>query len=82
MEPGKNRTKKFRTIHGVRSYVSRVLRALEDSGNAADPLVARTMIYGAKVMAELIDRGQLEERIRALEERTNATSEAKPNAMQ
>jgi hypothetical protein len=63
--------KRFRTVAGVRRFVARVLADLE-SGREEDTDKARCMFFGAKLLAELIEAGELEKRVRALEARACA----------
>ncbi len=60
---GKKR--RLRTIVNVRSFVAHVLRELEADRMDADK--ARALLFGAKILADLIKDGDLEERIAALE---------------
>lgn len=62
------RKRRFRSVTAVRNYVSRVLKDLEAYTEPGDVEAARAKLYGAKVMAELISRTDLENRLRALEQ--------------
>lgn len=62
---GKKR--RLRSIINVRSFVAHVLRELE--GDRMDADKARALLYGAKILAELIQGSSVEERIAALEQK-------------
>jgi hypothetical protein len=47
--------------------VAKVLRELKAEGNGGDPNTARCLIYGAKVLSEIISGSDLEARIERLE---------------
>lgn len=69
--------KRFRNIAGVRRFVARVLWMLEEGKTPEgipvdlEPDKARCMLYGAKILAELIETSKLERRVEQLEAKAN-----------
>lgn len=61
------RSRRLQTVTSVRRMVARTLRKLE--AGQAEPDSARVMIYGGKILAELIQGEELSARMAALEAR-------------
>lgn len=61
--------KRFRTMAGVRRFVASILANLSEGQVDTDR--ARVMIYGAKVLSELIRDSELEKRVLDLERKAS-----------
>lgn len=57
----------FRTVRSIRQYVGRRLLEMEEHHTAGNFEEVRVMVWTAKVMADIITKTALEERIEALE---------------
>lgn len=68
--PPKRRGRRLRSVENVRAFVADVLRKVEASipeGAPLDPARARVMLYGASILASLVQGSDFEERLRELE---------------
>jgi hypothetical protein len=61
------RRRRLRTLENVRVFVAQTLRELEDHAEPGDPTVAKVKLYGAQILAGLIEKSDLERRVVALE---------------
>lgn len=65
----------LKTMKHLRVFVARTLRDLRAKGDVGDPNCARCLIYGAKVLSEIIASTDLEDRVSRLEgQRTGEAS--------
>jgi hypothetical protein len=67
--PEKRRGPPLKTMKHLRVFVAKTLRALKAEGDPGDPNCARCLIYGAKVLSEIIASTDIEERLSRLEGR-------------
>jgi hypothetical protein len=65
---------RFRNLPGVRLYVARILHTLEQGYHGLSTDVARTMLGGAKLLGQLIEANQTQERLKILEGRLGIQS--------
>lgn len=65
--PKRNRGSPLRTLKHIRVFLAKTLRELKAHGIPGDPDRARVLIYGAKVLAEVIAGSDVEERLSRLE---------------
>lgn len=68
--PPKRRGRRLRSIENVRAFVADVLRKVEGSvpeGAQLDVARARVMLYGASILASLVQGSDFEDRLRELE---------------
>lgn len=68
--PPKPRGRRLRSVENVRAFVADVLRQVENSvpeGEALDVARARVMLYGASILASLVQGSDFEDRLRELE---------------
>ncbi len=66
----KRRGRRLRSVENVRAFVASVLRAVEESvpeGGKLDVGRARVMLYGASILAGLVQGSDFEDRLRELE---------------
>ncbi len=65
--PKRRNVTPLKTMKNLRVFVAKTLRELKEYGEPGDPNRARCLIYGAKVLSEIISGSDLEERIARLE---------------
>ncbi len=67
--PRKRPTRRLRSAENVRAFVADTIRRVESEGEdlPLDPRRARVLLYGASILAQLVQAADFEERLRALE---------------
>ncbi len=66
----RRRGRRLRSVENVRAFVADVLRQVEGSvpeGERLDVARARVMLYGASILASLVQGSDFEDRLRELE---------------